>query len=127
VKALESKPVPGTICVDTDSTYAPCSYLICRVRPDGTYSTRDEANTVLVQTDWDYPALASTFGWRAGNTGREDPDTWEDLPDCQCWQHTDGTVDCPACGKTAAEFITEAAEFLDSCSDFVEDPGYFEE
>lgn len=57
------------IALDRDPQHAPCCYLICRVtNPDageGNYdwSTRDEANTVLVQTDFDYPGVARSFGW----------------------------------------------------------------
>jgi len=42
---------------------------------------------------------------------------------------TDGTIDCPTCGKPASEFIQEAAEYLDDCvatGEVVEDPGYFD-
>jgi len=63
--------------------------------------------TLLVTTDYDYPGLASTFGW---------------VP-CDCGE-TDGTVDCPH--RTASEMISEAAEYLDNhVGDEVEDPGYF--
>lgn len=68
-------------------------------------------NTLLVQTDWDFPGVAGTFGWQA----------------CPCG-FTDGTVDCKH--KTASEMIRDAAEFLDSIADtetFVDDPGYFSE
>lgn len=103
------------ITVDRDPGYAPCSYLICRVHGEpGHYdwSTRDEGNTVLVQTDWDYPGIASNFGF---------------VP-CDCGA-TDGTVDCEH--KTAGEMISAAAEFLDDLcnsadnSRYVDDPGYF--
>ena len=57
-------------------------------------------STVLVQTDWDYPSLASSLGWRMRSAKCEH-------------RSTDGTVDCRDCGKTATEFITEAAEWLD--------------
>ncbi len=94
------------IAVDTDPSYAPCSYLICRVI-DGDWNTRDEENTVLVQTDWDLPGLASSFGW---------------VP-CECGA-TDGTIDCSH--KTATEMISEAAEFLDEIQgQIIPDPGYF--
>ena len=64
---------------------------------------------ILIQTDWDYPGVASTFGWSP------------------CHSETDGTVDCPVCGKTASEMITEAADYLDNhLGDEVEDPGYFD-
>ena len=51
------------IAVDRDPGYAPCCYLVCRVDSRGNWDTRDEANTVLVQTDWDWPGVARTFGW----------------------------------------------------------------
>ena len=63
--------------------------------------------TVLIQTDWDYPGTAASFGW---------------VP-CECGE-TDGTVDCPH--KTAGDMIAAASEFLDNAiGKTVEDPGYF--
>jgi len=44
----------------------------------GTFLLRaEDGRDVLVQTDWDFPGVASTFGWSA----------------CPCGA-TDGTVDC---------------------------------
>lgn len=59
--------------------------------------------SVLFQTDWDFPGLARSLGWR-GKIGRE-----------RC-QHrgTDGTVDCPDCGRKAGDFISAAREWLDA-------------
>ncbi len=98
------------ITVDRDPGYAPCGYLVCRVTGEpGNYDWHPRADeTVLVQSDWEFPALASTFGF---------------VP-CECGR-TDGTVDCPH--KTATQMITEAADWLDEhCGAvFVEDPGYF--
>ena len=103
------------ITVDQDKFYAPCAYLICQVTgKPGSYdwNTRDEKTTILIQTDWDYPGLASTFGF---------------VP-CFCGE-TDGTVECPH--KTAPEMITAASEFLNELCEtpdnrrFVSDPGYF--
>jgi hypothetical protein len=105
------------ITVDRDGEYAPCCYLICRVTGEpGNYDwdTRDESNTVLIQTDWDYPGIASTFGF---------------VPCESCGGQADGTVDC--IHKTAAYMIQEAARFLDDLCEtadnrrFVDDPGYF--
>jgi len=60
----------------------------------GTYLlVADDGREALVQTDWDFPGVASTFGW---------------VP-CECG-HTDGTVDCRH--KTASKMIAEAAEYL---------------
>ena len=62
---------------------------------------------ILVQTDWDFPGLASTFGWSP----------------CSCGA-TDGTVDCAH--KTADEMIAAARDFLTAhVSDTADDPGYF--
>lgn len=67
--------------------------------------------SILIQTDYDYPGIASSFGW---------------VPCDQC-HDTDGTVDCTH--KTASDMICDASKFLDSISDTgycVDDPGYFE-
>lgn len=69
----------------------------------------EDGRTVLIQTDWDYPSVASTFGWCA----------------CECGE-TDGTVKCPH--RTVDEMIQGAREYLDEhIGDTAEDPGYFEE
>lgn len=59
--------------------------------------------SVLFQTDWDFPGLARDLGWKC-KVGRE-----------RC-RHagTDGTVDCPDCGRKAGEFIAAAAAWLDA-------------
>lgn len=68
-----------------------------------------------VQVDFDYPGIASSFGWSP-----------EPVNGCR-HEGTDGTVACPWCGKTATEFITEAYNFLaDNDGAEVEDPGYFD-
>ena len=78
----------------TTSDYAPCCYLIV----ESGYSETDEAHTVLIQTDWDYPGLATAIGW---------------IPcDCKYANLTDGTVDC-GCGKTASQMIAEAGNWID--------------
>ena len=76
----------------------------------GTYLIEaDDGRTVLIQTDWDYPGVASVFGWSP----------------CPCGK-TDGTVDCPH--RTASEMIAEASQFLDAhIGETAEDPGYFED
>ena len=69
----------------------------------------DNSDDILVQVDWDYPAWATAFGWSP------------------CHGETDGTVDCPICGKSASSMLVEAQEYLDAhIGDEVEDPGYFE-
>tara|TARA_R100000234_G_scaffold110704_1_gene83244 strand:- start:996 stop:1280 length:285 start_codon:yes stop_codon:yes gene_type:complete len=69
----------------------------------------DSGQTVLIQSDWDYPGVASSFGWTA----------------CDCGE-TDGTVDCSH--KTASEMIASAGEYLsENIGAAVDDPGYFSE
>ena len=68
----------------------------------------EREQSVLIQTDWEYPGTASTFGWSVG---------------CDC--STDGTVDC--LHKTASEHMASAYEYLsDNIGKVVEDPGYFD-
>ena len=97
------------ITVDRDPKYAPCSYLICVVDDDGKWDTRNEMRTVLVQTDYGFCSLASTFGWQP------------------CHNSTDGTIRCPECGRETIDSITDAADWLDAhLGTVVEDPGYFD-
>jgi hypothetical protein len=76
----------------------------------GTYElVAEDGQDLLVQTDWDYPGIASNLGF---------------VP-CKCGK-TDGTIDCEH--KTASQMISEAAAFLDEHDGEVfEDPGYFQE
>ena len=72
------------------------------------FRTDEMPEDILIQTDFDFPGTASTFGWSP------------------CHRSTDGTVNCPDCGKTATEMISEAAEFLDkNIGAVADDPGYF--
>ena len=73
-----------------DSSYAPCAFLIVPDNGD----PYDDSTTALVQTDWDWPAVASRMGF---------------VPCRQC-DSTDGTVDCEH--KTASEMISEAYVFI---------------
>ena len=79
----------------------------------------------LIQTDWDYPGIASSFGWSIRDV---QPNGLHFNPDNPCeHSHTDGTVACPDCGKSASEFISEARQWIDDHDgETVEDPGYFE-
>jgi len=101
----------GQIVVYFDHQYAPCCFLICRILDDeGHYDpcSDDTADTFLVQSDWDYPGTASSFGWSP----------------CDCG-YTDGTVNCDH--KTATQMITDAYDYLESIDGCkaVDDPGYF--
>jgi len=67
----------------------------------------EDGREILLQTDWDYPGVAATFGW---------------FP-CFCGA-TDGTVDYPH--RTARAMIADAHEFLLAhIGDTAEDLGYF--
>lgn len=85
--------------------------------PHGTYIIRnDDGRDLLVQVDYDFCGIASTFGWMK-------------LISEACEHvHTDGTVDCRDCSLKVSDFIASAREFLDEhIGDQVEDPGYFTE
>jgi len=134
------------ITIDTDCNSPGCP---CQIVND------QDNRTLLVQSDWDYPGYATTFGM--------DLHTVQRCPKCQkttivpnvetgdseaqpmffhcssdecdlithpCCDHdgTDGTVDCKECGVTASEFISADYDFLTSNDGLtVEDPGYFSE
>lgn len=87
----------------------------------------------------DYPrawVISVPFGPRllcVGCSEEEAIDEWDERhgqrdPDAPCrHEGTHGTMDCPACGLTASEFIRAAGEFLrNSDGASAEDPGYFE-
>jgi hypothetical protein len=100
------------VAIDEDQEYAPGCYILCRVFLDENgaewWSTRDERTTILIQVDWDYPALASNLGWVPCNCGA-----------------TDGTIDCAH--RTAEEMIQEAEAFINEhLGEPFEDPGYFQ-
>jgi len=87
--------------VDFDDS-APTGFLIRNTR---------NAKTVLVQTDYDYPGVASNLGWSG-----------------TCCGATDGTVDCKTHQKTATEMIASAYDWIvEHEGDEFEDPGYFED
>lgn len=65
------------------------------------YEKETGNESVIFQTDWDFPGLARTMGWN-GKIGRERCDH----------SGTDGTVTCRACGKTAGDFIAAAQAYL---------------
>ena len=69
----------------------------------------EDGRDILVQADWDFPALAQDFGYVS----------------CTQCRETDGTIDCAH--RTVGEMIADAGEFLnESVGLWVEDPGYFE-
>lgn len=73
---------------------------------------------LYVQSDMDMPGIATTFGWSPINV----------IHTNRCEHHnTDGTVDCPACGCSAGDFIENAIDWLYKHEgESTDDPGYFE-
>lgn len=91
--------------------------------------SNEAGDEVLVQSDYDYPATATTFGFvlsalplPTGNAGVS-PSDW--CPSDH--DGTDGTIPCPSCGLPASFFIDAARGFLNdnlgTTTDY--DPGYF--
>lgn len=79
----------------------------------------EDGRSHLVQTDWDFPSVASSFGWSLAQVQDDDGDHCDH-------DGTDGTIDCK-CGITASRFIGAAREFLENNDGLeVDDPGYFE-
>ena len=82
-----------------DRSYAPCGFLIVAGRVH--HKIDDERIpaglpplTRLIQTDWDFPGVATHIGFEP----------------CECGA-TDGTIDCEH--RTAAEMISAAYDFLE--------------
>lgn len=92
--------------VHFDSKYVPCGFLIVREGCDP-YSD-DVADSIVIQSDWDYAGVASTMGWNPCDCGR-----------------TDGTVDCKKCKRTVSDMLGEAYDWIrDREGELFEDPGY---
>jgi len=73
--------------------------------------THEDGRDILIQRDWEYPGVASTFGW---------------VP-CKCGA-TDGTVDCKPCGRHVSAMLSEAEDYLvEHEGEEADDPGYFPE
>lgn len=81
----------------------------------------EDGQNILVQTDWDFCGVASSFGWSITEVGNLD----SDFSDCE-HSGTDGTINCPDCGMSVDRFIEAAREWLDDNDGAtVDDPGYF--
>lgn len=79
----------------------------------------DDGQTVLIQTDWDYCGVATSFGWSIREVQQIDHDECDH-------SFSDGTVDCPECGLIAGEFIAAARDWLDDNDGVMaDDPEYF--
>lgn len=88
----------------------------------------EDGRDVLLQSDWDWPGTASTFGWdiRQVQAPGRGPVADSLQPICD-HSGTDGTVKCEDCGLAPGDFITAARKWLDDHDGAVaEDPGYFE-
>ena len=101
---------------DVNAPCCPGEIIGPRYRDDQT--GRWTNDRILIQTDWDFPATAETFGWSTRNV--------QVCPECTCDHNgTDGTVDCK-CGITVGQFIDAAREWHDNNDGATaEDPGYF--
>jgi len=115
----------------------------------GTYTVTnlDTGEDILIQTDFDFPSVASVFGWSPKMVQKDfakeiEKKAWDDgltaeqeanaiaeaeanFVPCE-HPNTDGTVDCNVCGVTTGEFIEGATKYLDDhIGEITEDPGYF--
>ena len=90
-----------------------------RSHPFGYIIAAENGADILVQSDWDYPSTAGTFGWSLRSV--REPSAAE----CE-HDGTDGTIPCDGCGLMPADFIGAAADWLDSHDGATaDDPGYF--
>lgn len=102
-----------------DSDTSDCPGAVCKI------VNAENNRDILVQTDWDAPSVASSFGWDMRSVQVQNAGYYG----VRCnHSGTDGTVDCPDCGLKASTFISEAMDWINS-NDGAEadDPGYFDE
>jgi hypothetical protein len=59
-----------------DPGLAPEGFVLARQRDDGSFYTRDEANTILVDANRDWPGLALAFGGQFAAEQIEAAETW---------------------------------------------------
>lgn len=103
----------------------------------------DDGRTILIQDDWGCPGVAATFGWALWHVRGTEAQVMgrgarilsavrilfgQRPPSRIVCDHdgTDGTVDCPKCGVTAAVFMAAARDFLDNANGATaDDPGYW--
>lgn len=122
------------ITLDSNPSDAPCCVKI----------VADNGQDRLIQTDWDYPSVASIFGFRLASVQKCDECgylsfelTNQVVKYCRrCKKNvghicshdsTDGTVDC-RCGVTVSAFINTAKDWMrDNDGAQAEDPGYFDQ
>lgn len=103
-----------------------------------------DGRDMLAQTDFEFPSVATAFGWSAREVQRCDDcgqisfDLHNQIVKyCRhCKKNvgtvchhcdTDGTVNCIQCGVTVSDFIQASREWIDAHDGAsVDDPGYFE-
>ncbi len=118
--------------LDSNPSDAPCCVKVIA----------DDGRDVLFQTDWDWPSVASVFGFRLKSVQKcavcgeisTGLTNWVVKYCHSCQQNTgdicshdatDGTINCK-CGVTASDFICAARDYLnDNDGAQAEDPGYF--
>jgi hypothetical protein len=87
----------------------------------------DASKSLFVQTDWDYPSIARTFGWDMSTVKRKSADEEEEESKPCKHNHTDGTVKCRDCGLEPSDFIAAAYDYLSENEGAIaDDPGYFD-
>jgi len=74
----------ATIKLMRDPGFVPDGFVLVRQRADGSFSTRDEANAIPVDTARDWPGLALAFGGAFTQGQVEAAETWllENLGAC---------------------------------------------
>jgi len=83
----------------------------------------EDGRSILVQTDWDCPGTAQSFGWSLREV--QTKANQENETPCD-HDATDGTVTCRDCGLTAGDFIEAALDWLnDNDGSQADDPGFF--
>ena len=66
----------ATIKLMRDPGFAPNAFMLVRQRADGSFSTRDEANAIPVETERDWPSLARAFGANFAPQQIAEAETW---------------------------------------------------
>jgi hypothetical protein len=95
------------IILDADT--GDCPGCVCKIL--------NESRSILMQSDYEAPSVASSFGWSVKTVRRRG---------CS-HDGTDGTIDCKICGVTASQFIKSAQDYIEANDGkSVDDPGYFE-
>ena len=101
------------------------------VEPYGCYRVEsDDGRSVFIQSDWDRPSLAASFGWsvrRVRGFRRKEVEGLLYATKKSCAHDgTDGTIPCPDCRCPIDRFIESATEWLDARDGKrINDPGYF--